>query len=521
MITLRDYQQQAIQDSEEFFSESGPISHARLLWAGPTGCGKSYVFTKLLQNNRKRWYISPRVEIIAGMLEKMGYNVDGLSEEALMSLAYSKRMGTPIRLANRWMAGGIAPRDLPEQALIDEAHHDNAETWQRLHLMLGCPCVGATATPYRGTPQSTKVLLDNWGEPRWMITYPEAQARGVISMPTCRTIPLVDDDCIKIKNGEFDLNSVKDATVNMIPNAVALLKNYVIPERTVGSRYDRPTIVSLPSTAVVEAFMAECYQQDVPARFITQATSKRDRFGIFRLCESASTAIVHINVVAEGVDLKLRRLIDLNPTMSPVKWVQQVGRITRPTPAGEAPPELICCNRNLLRHAYILAGALPDIYQVVKQAEEAFKRPSKRLAMGRVFGTEGLGRLQGVDVPLANGLTATFFVMARTANHNGQCLVENYAAIFHPLLTHPQWVARRDVVTPGQVGRAWGKWTPIDKPPEDMVGFSSLPNRTVSEKQMAWWKRRAAARGLQPDHDPTTKQFQILPILEDCGLRIQ
>ncbi len=61
---------------------------------------------------------------------------------------------------------------------------------------------------------------------------------------------------------------------------------------------------------------------------------------------------------------------------------------------------------------------------------------------------------------------------------------------------------------------AYGKWQRCD-PPEDVKGFASLPPKTLSDKQRAWWKQCAAGRGLDPNAEVTRKVFPALPVLLD------
>lgn len=516
---LRNYQETAVQESIKFLNSHAADSSKRLLWAAPTGSGKSLVELAILKAVPGSWLITPRVEIIVGMLEKLRFDyISQCSEKDINDLAFKHRIGTPIKLANRWMAGELPP---PTALILDESHHDNSESWQNIHAMTLVPAVGFTATPYRGTPQETALLRKRWGEPRWMITYNAAEIMGHISLPYCSTEPLVDDDVIKIQGGEFGIKSLNTESLNRIEDAARFIERYFDP---ITRTYDRPTLVSVPSSVVAEE-LAELVPN---ARVVTAGTSKRNRQTYFRETEARACVLIHINVVSEGVDLKLRRLIDFSPTLSPVKWCQQVGRITRPVAVGENPPEYICLNRNLLRHAYILAGALPNAVEAIVDAETKFGGYGKRPAGGRVFGTEGLGKIQGTEVKLLNGLNALFYAFSRTVNMT----VQNFAVIFHPLQQRPIWACRQDTIVHTDVSRSvdapgsqvlptreYGRWEQCEALSENVVGFSSLPNRPPSPKQLDWWKRSAEGFGLA-EPMPSNKQFQVLPVLRDLGIKI-
>src|SRR5262249_6867551 len=141
---------------------------------------------------------------------------------------------------------------------------------------------------------------------------------------------------------------------------------------------------------------------------VSSDTPKGERRLAFKATEACVAALLHINIVTEGVDLKLRRLVDASPTMSPVKWVQQFGRITRPVAEGERAPEYVCTNRNVLRHAYALEGAVP--VAAVVEAEKVFPRSER--AHVRALGLEAIGRFKPTQLKLTNGSTAHFYSLS-------------------------------------------------------------------------------------------------------------
>ena len=155
----------------------------RTLYAAPTGSGKSVIELAVQSAVAGSWIVTPRIEIVAGMLAKSGLQTSGLSEAALVDTAWQRALTTPLRLRNRLLAGGLAPAFL----ILDEAHHDSASTWTDLPTLCDCPAVGYTATPFRGAPESTRKFLANWGEPIWILTFADAVRRGVITVPSCRT----------------------------------------------------------------------------------------------------------------------------------------------------------------------------------------------------------------------------------------------------------------------------------------------------------------------------------------------
>src|SRR5262245_52927843 len=124
---LRDYQQAAVDDAAAFLNVAKPGD--RRLYASPTGTGKSVMELALLAARPGGLLITPRVEIAAGMLDKLGLDTSEMSPATLSQEAETRGIYTPIRLRNLMLAGsGPSPAYL----VIDEAHHDTATTYRQL-----------------------------------------------------------------------------------------------------------------------------------------------------------------------------------------------------------------------------------------------------------------------------------------------------------------------------------------------------------------------------------------------------
>lgn len=484
----RKFQVVAADHGEQFLR--GAVPGAKQLYAAPTGVGKS-VIERMVQERLgpSCWIVSPKEEILVGIMDKAGLSGNYMDHS----------MATPIVLRNRLLTGALRH---PEYLVIDESHHHNAETYQQLDLLTGlAPAIGYTATPYRGTPRGTREFLERWGEPIWLITYAEAQAEGFISMPKFTMLPLVDDDVVDIRGGDFEVTSINAATVDRLGDMAEHCKQWY------NGIWDRPTIFAMPSSAACIRMQQELGERGIPATIVNAETPKNERFPIFAAVEAGITALLHINVVSEGVDLKLRRLVDMAPTLSPVKWLQHLGRITRPT---DAPPEYICTNRNVLRHAYILEGVLPP--SALLNAQAAFPQ-SERTGVSRVLGLEAIGRFKPIGIKLASGLTAHVYAISVPVGP----LVVEYCVILHPG-REALWATKING-TKEDGTRSWGSWRKCE-PPSDVTGFGSNPPKALSEKQAAWWKRSAARFGLDPEQEVSRKNFQVLPVLSDLGVRL-
>lgn len=499
ILTPHDYQEFTAGHAVNLLR--GANRGQRWAYSSPPGTGKSVIALLIQQALAGAWIVTPRVEIVAGMLAKLGGPSAGGSAAAVARAGLEARITTPVRLRNLLARGKVRP---PSHLIIDEGHHASADVYRQLLLYCDdCPAVLMTATFYRGTRQGTaelrKMVVDHFA----IMTFPEAIRRKVCAMPEVTILPLVDDDLIEIRNGEFVVQQVTHATKSRLLALADWCRGCVD-----GGRWDRPTVLSLPSIEAAALCVQALESAGLPATLVTKDTGHADRQTAFAHTIDRRAALVQINVVSEGVDLPLRRLIDLSPTASPVYWFQQFGRITRPT---DTPPEYVCTNRNLQRHCYILEGALPDAD--VKDAQEAFGGPGKRDGQ-RVVGLENLGRFKPVELPLAGGLKGTMY--AFSAMEGSQ--VRQYVAICHPAYAEAVWASRTNGVRPDG-GRDYGLWRACEAP-EDVRGFSSLPPGSLSDKQREWWKRAASRYGLDGTAEVNRKQFPALPILKNLGLKI-
>lgn len=536
-FTPHDYQELFLADAMAWVASS-PSPGAGKLYSSPTGTGKSVMELMALAALPASLIITPKLEIVAGMLQKLGYPSEQLavSADKLADTALAERIITPIRARNL-LARGEFPF-APEVLVVDEAHHDLAETYALIEAYLPhCIRIGLTATPFRGTPRGTADYLKRWGdEVTQVLTLPQAAVRGLFAVPSVEVWPLVDDDRIEVANGEFKgvaatsaVRSTLGALVEQCRTFMMCLDSGYFQE--VGNPdapWDKPTLFAVPTTDNVRDLAERLNAAGLPAAGVTQDTPRKERETLFARCVARKLALVQIDVISEGVDLPIRRLIDLRPTLSPVRWLQQLGRITRPVKSGGSTSEYIVCCRNLERHSYLMEGLLPPI--AVATAQKAFPKPTTR-AVSRAVGFEGLGRFKPAEITLADGtigqmlsLYATYRTdacnvddgtgaVAGVAGGTGFRKVD-YAVLLHPCVSAPL-VACRESTRNGDGTVAWGRWRRLPDIPVNLSGFQSSTAGDLSDKQRDWWKRAAEPHGLDPTAKVTRRTFACLPVLRD------
>ncbi len=509
----RLYQLQAVNLAESLIQSN--IDNPWHLFISPTGTGKSIAELMLLSRIPNSILITPRIEIIAGMLDKLGLWVESTND--IMSMGSDYGLYTPIRLRNL-----LARGDLPFQPsviILDECHHSLANSWQDIQMYLnGIPVIGFTASPFRGTPKGTEEFRNQWNTFNPMLDLRTAIANNYCSLPSTQILPLIDDDLIDVVNGELVIQQSNDAIRDQFTAIINHLSKYYSKR---SGMWDRPTMISVPSTEIATQLTVQLNLAGLGAVKVTQDTPRSARAKAFQQTIDSIKALVQIDVISEGVDLPIRRLFDLRPTMSPVKWLQQIGRIMRPV-KDEPPPEYICCCRNLERHCYLMEGMFPP--DSIKAAQEGFTDDKgipiySRRNVQRAIGLEGLGKFVTTPIHLLNGLTCFAYNLVSV----DQFKRTEYFVLLHPGEAEPLRALRESTKSgtsdEGYPVYSWGKWQACESLP-DVKGMTSAKAGSLSEKQLAWWNRAAQGFGLNPHKEVNARSFQILPLLKDLRITL-
>lgn len=484
---LRDYQAACIKDDDS-------CTDRYRMYAAPTGTGKSIPELCILQKSKYNYLITPSLEIISDLLLKLtGERYSKPS--SLLPMAAKYNISTPVRLRNSLLRGSIPRLD---KLIIDEVHHDNAETYKQVSLLCGerTSIRGFTATPYRGTPKGTRELIGRWGEPIHLLSITDAVERGYYEMPKCKTIPLIDDDTIELTNGEFVVETIKRETESKIRDIGNLIR-----DMTPGI----PTMVSMPTRENIYSLETYLKSLNIPCRVVTDKVHTTLRHNYFREAENCESILLQIKAVSEGNDLKIYRLIDCTPSISPVAFMQRFGRICRPN--SMYPHEYYCTNRNLLRHAYLFEGNLPS-YEYA-ESKAAFVTDSKRLGM-RAWDIESMGRFKPAHIKFTNGIEGEVYSVVQVEGN----ISTEYTAIVHPLVEDVIWGKR--VNKDGKYGR----YSRLSEAPNTIKGFASKTGQ-VTTKQEEWFSKKAGSFGLDTTGKLDKRVFQAFIALQDMRIKIK
>lgn len=522
-MKLRDYQRDAVYKVFDFFSKR---KSGKLLLASPTGTGKSFIQLSIIEKIREQkpdaeiHVITSKINIIRGYLKMLLYAVATMSIAAMRRKAATHKIFTYTSYRNKLIKGQI---ESPDVLLIDEAHHfklGNILTDQILWDASTMKIVGFTATPYRATPKATYEFRREWDEIYIVITEREALLRGVWRFPDMHTVGLMNDDLLTMRNGEFVIRTMKDvykcAGETFSETIYNLIKHVQKEMLEVCGRL-LPIIIDTPGTDVCIELTEYLNAKGVPCNTITHKTKDKERAKCLNELEAGTHVLTQVNIITEGFDLPdLCVAIDAKPKASPVAFMQFFGRLTRPS---DIPfKRYYCLCRNIERHAYLFDGIIPAY--VVTEAQQAFQQVSQRNSQ-RVFGSEKIGRLKALPFVLKDGTTASFYLVNSTDHTHGK--KTSYAILLLPHKKDPIVCQREDIKQNIDPEKPWkfGKWRKSELP-EDFTGYGTAPNRrkTLTEKQDKFWKSAAGRYGLDDSIQVDGRQFQILPILKDSGVKV-
>lgn len=328
-MQLRPYQEEARAKVQQEWKEG----RKRTLLVLPTGCGKTVVFSKIIEDRVK---MGERVLVLAHRSELLEQASDKLMTATGLGTALEKAGNTSIGSWFRVVVGSVQtmqrekrlnqfPPNHFDTIVIDEAHHAISDGYQRvLEHFEEANVLGVTATPDRGDMRNLGSYFDSLA-----YEYPlvDAIKSGYLSKITAITIPLeLDLSTVSQQGGDFKASEIGTALDPYLEQ---------IADEMVKQCKDRKTVVFLPLVKTSQKFRDILNAKGFKAAEVNGESKDRaeiledfdkDKYNV--LCNSM--------LLTEGWDCPtVDCVVVLRPTKVRALYSQMVGRGTRLAPGKE------------------------------------------------------------------------------------------------------------------------------------------------------------------------------------------
>ncbi|WP_346216459.1 DEAD/DEAH box helicase [Caldifermentibacillus hisashii] len=368
-MELRDYQQEA----REAIQNEWEKGIKKTLLVLPTGCGKTIVFSKVIEDRVKK---GERVLVLAHRGELLEQAADKLEKSTGLKCATEKAEQTSIGSWYRVVVGSVQtlqrekrlknfPKDFFDTIVIDEAHHCISDGYQRVLTYFDqANVLGVTATPDRGDMRNLGTYFESLA---YEYTLPRAIKEGYLSPIKALTIPLqLDLSTVGQQAGDFktsDLGTALDPYLESI--ADEMWKN----------ARDRKIVVFLPLVKTSQKFTEILNNKGFKAAEVNGES--QDRAEILEEFDKGKyNVLCNSMLLTEGWDCpSVDCVVVLRPTKVRSLYSQMVGRGTRLFPGKT---ELLLLDflwhteRHELCHpAHLIASNDEVVAAMTKKIEEA------------------------------------------------------------------------------------------------------------------------------------------------------
>lgn len=367
-MKLRDYQEDARQAIQQQWAEGV----RKTLLVLPTGCGKTIVFSKVIEDRVK---LGERVLVLAHRGELLEQAADKLEKSTGLKTATEKAEQTSIGSWFRVVVGSVQTmmrekrlkqfrKDFFDTIIIDEAHHCISDSYQRVLNHFDANVLGVTATPDRGDMRNLGEYFESLA---YEYTLPKAIKSGYLSPIKALTIPLkLDLSAVGQQSGDFklgDLGNALDPYLESIAEEMAKVAS------------DRKIVVFTPLVATSKKFVEILNRKGFRAAEVNGES--KDRAEILEDFENDKyNVLCNSMLLTEGWDCpSVDCVVVLRPTKVRSLYSQMVGRGTR---LFEGKTELLLLDflwhtdRHELCHpAHLIAENDEVAKAMTKQIEEA------------------------------------------------------------------------------------------------------------------------------------------------------
>lgn len=374
-MELRPYQTEARSAVQQEWKEG----RKRTLLVLPTGCGKTIVFSKIIED---RVRLGERVLVLAHRSELLEQASDKLMTATGLGTALEKAESTSVGSWYRVVVGSVQtmqrekrlsqfPPNHFDTIIIDEAHHAISDGYQRvLGHFEGANVLGVTATPDRGDKQNLGKYFDSLAYEYSLV---DAIKSGYLSKITAITIPLtLDLSKVSQQAGDFKASEIGTALDPYLEQ---------IADEMVKQCADRKTVVFLPLVKTSQKFRDVLNAKGFKAAEVNGESKDREEV-LADFDKGKYNVLCNSMLLTEGWDCpSVDCVVVLRPTKVRALYSQMVGRGTRLYPGKE---NLLLLDflwhterHELCRPAHLIASS-PEVAQkmvenMTEETEVAFE----------------------------------------------------------------------------------------------------------------------------------------------------
>lgn len=328
-MKLRPYQQEARTAIQEEWSKGTK----KTLLVLPTGCGKTIVFSKVIEDQVR---MGKRVLVLAHRGELLDQAADKLEKSTGLGTATEKAEQTCLGSWFRVVVGSVQtmqnekrlkkfPPDYFDTIVVDEAHHCISTGYQRvLKHFEESDVLGVTATPDRGDMRNLGSYFESLA---YEYTLPKAIKGGYLAPIKALTLPLtLDLTTVGQQAGDF---KTKDLGTALDPYL------YQIADQMLEHCANRKTVVFLPLVKTSQKFTEILNERGFKAAEVNGES--KDRKEILEDFENDKyNVLCNSMLLTEGWDCpSVDCIVVLRPTKVRSLYSQMVGRGTRLHPGKE------------------------------------------------------------------------------------------------------------------------------------------------------------------------------------------
>lgn len=322
-MKLRDYQEKA----REAVQNEWENGRKRTLLVLPTGCGKTIVFSKIIEDRVK---LGERVLVLAHRSELLEQASDKLKTATGLGTALEKAESTSIGSWYRVVVGSVQtmqrekrlkqfPPDYFDTIVVDEAHHCISDGYQKvLQYFDEANVLGVTATPDRGDMKNLGTYFDSLAYEYSLV---EAIKSGYLTKIQAVTIPLsLDLTSVSQQAGDFKASEIGTALDPYLEQ---------IADEMLKQCKDRKTVVFLPLVKTSQKFRDILNSKGFKAAEVNGES--KDRTEILKDFDNDKyNVLCNSMLLTEGWDCPtVDCVVVLRPTKVRALYSQMVGRGTR------------------------------------------------------------------------------------------------------------------------------------------------------------------------------------------------